>query len=364
MRIGKLARTLISVLENPITRKHAVLVLGPAGIGKSDVMRQTAAYFSWPIIDIRLSQMDPVDLRGIPYVEEQPGMPGTRESTDMLSATSGTSGTQRRTAWCPPSWLPDAERDGPEGIMFLDEINGATPAVAAAAYQLILDRALGDYKVPPGWAIAAAGNNQSDRGVTYTMPAPLTNRFSVWQAEPHIDDFTHYAAHAGCNDKVMAFLRFRSDYLHKFSGKDYVSGQQFPTPRGWMRVSDHMNLDLPDSDMHELIRGDVGEEAGQEFITFCLNYEGLVSVEEILADPARAPVPPDIGKRYAVTMALAARMDKNTTDKMWTYLKRMPRDFQVLAVTLAYRRNKTEIMRTAMFAEFAEEIIAILQPKR
>jgi hypothetical protein len=57
-------------------------------------------------------------------------------------------------------------------------------------------------------------------------------------------------------------------------------------------------------------------------------------------------------------------MDKNTTDKAWTYLKRMPRDFQVLAVTLAYRRNKTEIMRTAMFAEFAEEIIGILQPKR
>jgi len=341
MRIGKLARTLISVLENPITRKHAILVLGPAGIGKSDVVRQTAAFFTWSMIDIRLSQMDPVDLRGIPFQD-----------------------ANGRTAWCPPSWLPDVSRDGPEGIIFLDEINGATPAVAAAAYQLILDRALGDYKVPPGWAIVAAGNNQSDRGVTYTMPAPLTNRFSVWQAEPHIDDFTHYAAQAGCNDKVMAFLRFRADYLHKFSGKDYTSGMQFPTPRGWMRVSDHMRLDLPDQDMHELIRGDVGEEAGQEFITFCLNYEGLVSVEEIMADPVHAPVPPDIGKRYAVTMALAARMDKNTTDKAWTYLKRMPRDFQVLAVTLAYRRNKTEIMRTAMFAEFAEEIISILQPKR
>lgn len=341
MRMSKLARNLISVLENKTTRLHSTLILGPAGIGKSQVTQQVTQYFNWPMIDIRLSQMDPVDLRGIPYVEEVNGA--------------------KRTAWCPPSWLPDPVRDGPEGVLFLDEINGAPPSVAAAAYQLILDRALGDYKVPPGWAIIAAGNNQSDRGVTYTMPAPLTNRFSVWQAEAHIDDFSAWAAANGCNDKVLAFLRFRSDYLHKFVGKDYTSGQQFPTPRGWMRASDHMTLDLPDADLHELIRGDVGEEAGQEFVTFLLNYEGLVSVQEILADPQHASVPPDIGKRYAVTMALASQMDKTNTDKAWVYLKRMPRDFQVLAVTVAYRRNKTEIMRTAMFAEFAEEIIGILQ---
>lgn len=361
MRMSKLARNLISVLENKTTRLHSTLILGPAGIGKSQVTQQVTQYFNWPMIDIRLSQMDPVDLRGIPYIEELPGRSGNGESIDALAKNPGAPGTRKRTAWCPPSWLPDPERDGPEGVLFLDEINGAPPAVAAAAYQLILDRALGDYKVPPGWAIIAAGNNQSDRGVTYTMPAPLTNRFSVWQAEAHIDDFSAWAAANGCNDKVLAFLRFRADMLHKFSGKDYTSGQQFPTPRGWMRASDHMTLDLPDADLHELIRGDVGEEAGQEFVTFLLNYEGLVSVQEILADPLHAPVPTDIGKRYAVTMALASQMDKTNADKAYIYLKRMPRDFQVLAVTVAYRRNKTEIMRTAMFAEFAEEIISILQ---
>ena len=103
------------------------------------------------LIDIRLSQMEPTDLRGIPF-----------RSGQLVE-------------WSIPSVLPDAERHGPSGILFLDEITSAPPSVSAAAYQLILDRRLGEYKVPDGWVIFAAGNRQGDRGVTYAMPAPLAS---------------------------------------------------------------------------------------------------------------------------------------------------------------------------------------------
>jgi energy-coupling factor transporter ATP-binding protein EcfA2 len=335
MRIGQLATTLVSLASHEETKRHAVMILGPAGVGKSQIVAAVARALEHRVIDVRLSQLDPTDLRGIPGRDN--GL----------------------TVWNPPSFLP-REEDGPT-ILFLDEANAAAPAVAAAAYQLILDRKLGDYVVPDNCLIWAAGNLTTDRGITHTMPAPLVNRFMMFTVEPNLDDFRAYAAQAGVDARVMAFLSFRADYLHKFDGKTYASGQQFPTPRGWQKVSDILQIDAPDYVVSAAIRGAVGEEAGQEFSVFLKNYEGLVTVQEILSDPEKAPVPVDIGRRYAVAMALASQMDKHTADKMYAYLKRMPRDFQVLAVTVAYRRNKAEITRAAMFAEFADEIIAIMR---
>ena len=129
-----------------------VMLWGPPGVGKSQMVAQVAERHNVPLIDIRLSQMEPSDLRGIPFRAEE------------------------HVEWAVPAMLPDAKRHGESGILFLDEITSAPPSVSAAAYQLILDRKLGEYEVPDGWAIIAAGNRQGDRGVTYSMPAPLANR--------------------------------------------------------------------------------------------------------------------------------------------------------------------------------------------
>ncbi|HEB99994.1 MAG TPA: MoxR family ATPase, partial [Thiotrichales bacterium] len=150
---------LMTVLEREFTstaegHHTPVMVWGPPGVGKSQMIAQIGERHGVPVIDIRLSQMEPSDLRGIPF-----------RSGDFVE-------------WSVPAILPDGERHGERGILFLDEITSAPPSVSAAAYQLILDRRLGEYRVPDGWAIFAAGNRQGDRGVTYTMPAPLANRFS------------------------------------------------------------------------------------------------------------------------------------------------------------------------------------------
>ena len=139
-----------------------VMLWGAPGVGKSQIISQIAARHNAPLIDIRLSQMEPSDLRGIPFRDGD------------------------RVEWAIPSMLPNEKTHGANGILFLDEITSAPPSVSAAAYQLILDRKLGDYEVPKGWAIFAAGNRQGDRGVTYTMPAPLANRFSHFDFEVNV----------------------------------------------------------------------------------------------------------------------------------------------------------------------------------
>lgn len=142
-----------------------VMLWGPPGVGKSQIIAGIAERHGAPLIDLRLSQMEPTDLRGIPF----------RKGDNV--------------EWSVPAMLPDAERHGPAGILFLDEINAAPPTVSAAAYQLILDRRLGEYAIPEGWAIFAAGNRQGDRGVTYAMPAPLANRFTHYDMEANLDDW-------------------------------------------------------------------------------------------------------------------------------------------------------------------------------
>ena len=155
---------LLTILDREFTSTEEghhtpVMLWGPPGVGKSQIVAQIGARHSAPVIDIRLSQMEPSDLRGIPFRSDQ------------------------QVEWAIPAILPNRERHGPKGILFLDEITSAPPSVSAAAYQLILDRKLGEYEVPAGWAIFAAGNRQGDRGVTYTMPAPLANRLSHFEVE-------------------------------------------------------------------------------------------------------------------------------------------------------------------------------------
>ncbi len=282
MRPAHLATVLDKEFTSTLEGHHTpVMLWGPPGVGKSQIVAQVAARHDVPLIDIRLSQMEPSDLRGIPFREGE------------------------RVEWAVPSMLPDAERHGEKGILFLDEITSAPPSVSAAAYQLILDRRLGDYRVPDGWAIFAAGNRQGDRGVTYTMPAPLANRFSHFEFEVNVDDWVAWAYQTGVDDRVIAFVRFRPELLFEFDPAH--NPVAFPSPRSWEFAHRALQKFEHNSDLRlGALQACVGPAAGIELNAFIDNLDQLPDIDAILRGE-KVPAPKEIDLQYAVAASLVGR---------------------------------------------------------
>jgi MoxR-like ATPase len=172
-----------------------------SGVGKSQIVAQVANALNYEFLDIRAVQLDPVDLCGLPRI------------------------TADCAEWVPPKFLPT----GGQGILFLDELTSAPQMTQAGCYQLVLDRKLGEYQLPEGWVVIAAGNPASERGVHFSMPRPLRNRFVHLDLEPDFEDWTQWAVKAGIRPEILAFLRFEPSLLH---GADATSDQNaWPTPR-------------------------------------------------------------------------------------------------------------------------------------
>jgi hypothetical protein len=335
-----LDREFISASEGHHT---PVMLWGPPGIGKSQIIAQVAARHAAPMIDIRLSQMEPTDLRGIPFRIDN------------------------RVEWAIPSMLPDAQRHGEHGILFLDEITSAPPSVSAAAYQLILDRRLGDYEVPPGWAIFAAGNRQGDRGVTYTMPAPLANRFSHFEVETNIDDWVNWAYANGMDDRLIGFLRFRPELLFDFNPAH--NPVAFPSPRSWefahrtlLKFGDTPELLLP------TLQSCVGQAAGLELHAFIENLEHMPDLDAILrGEPVL--VPREVDLQYAVASALVGRAvrAKGTADAkvihghILDYASTFPlREMGIMLVSDMHRAIGQSLFSVPQFSNWANAVADIM----
>lgn len=320
-----------------------VMLWGPPGVGKSQIIACIAASHGVPLIDVRLSQMEPTDLRGIPF-----------RSGD-------------RVEWSVPGLLPDEARHGPRGILFLDEITSAPPTVTAAAYQLILDRRLGEYRVPAGWAIFAAGNRYGDRGVAYVMPTPLANRFTHFEIEPNLDDWVAWAHAAGMEPRVIAFLRFRPDLLFDFNPAQ--NPVAFPSPRSWEYA--HRALvkfgDAPEL-LLDALQACVGPAAGVEFKAFVDNMDELPDIDAIVRGES-AQVPRGIDLQYSVAAALVRRamqvrdMSHATVvyGNILKYAKSFPqREIGVMLVTDMHRSIGKPLFAVPEFAEWAASITDLM----
>lgn len=344
MRPAQLLRVLDREFLSTAEGHHTpVMLWGPPGVGKSQMVGQIASGHGAPIIDIRLSQMEPSDLRGIPFRVE-----------DLVE-------------WAVPAILPDAARHGPRGILFLDEITSAPPAVSAAAYQLILDRRLGEYRVPEQWAIFAAGNRQGDRGVTYTMPAPLANRFSHFEVDTHLDDWVAWAYANDIDDRVIAFLRFRPELLFDFDPAH--NPVAFPTPRSWefahrglRKFEDHPQL------LQGTLQACVGPAAGIELHAFVNSLDQMPDLDAILAGEA-VPVPSEIDLQYAVAAALVGRAIRASGDddaqrvigNILIYAGRLPqREMGVMLISDLHRAIGNDLFEVPAFADWAQAVADIM----
>lgn len=256
-------------------------------------------------IDIRLSQYDPVDLRGVPRVESLSqrlealrtaqkiaNELGSHEATwfgkskiieKQIQATMDAlmeRGNTVVTQWASPNFLPIPERDGEKGILFLDEITSADGQVQAAAYQLVLDRRLGDYALPDGWLVVAAGNRPEDRAVVKDMSSALANRFCHFEVEHDIQDWINWAFAAKVDPRVISYQRYKSgSSLYKFDPTS--NDKAFPTPRTWERVSDVLKA-CDGAIPSDTIQGCVGIGEGVEFEAFADLESHLPNINNIM----------------------------------------------------------------------------------
>ena len=254
----------------------SAMIWGPPGIGKSSIVAQVAKESKLAFIDVRLSQLAPTDLRGLPVAVPP------KQGEDLGTST-----------WYPPEFLP---RNG-RGILFLDELNMAPPAMQGVAQQLILDRQVGSYCVPDGWFIWAAGNRKEDRASVFEMPAPLANRFLHLSVGTDFDSFKAYALKRHVHEQVLAFLAFRPTLLHKLNTKE----PSWPSPRSWEMASRLHQANLA-------VDPAVGEAAASEFRAYLKVYDKLPDLDRILAGKgSRLKFPDEPSGRWATTIGLTMR---------------------------------------------------------
>jgi hypothetical protein len=224
--------------------RRPIFLWGPPGIGKSELVSNITQELNGFMIDLRLGQMEPTDLRGIPYYNKDSG----------------------KMDWAPPVDLPDEEfaAQYPIVVLFLDELNSAPPSVQSAAYQLILNRRIGRYRLPDNVVMIAAGNRESDKGVTYRMPTPLANRFLHQEMRVDFDSYLEWAAQNRIHKDVVGYLSFAKQDLYDFDAKS--SSRAFATPRSWTFVSELLyDENLDDETATNLIAGTVGEGLAVKF---------------------------------------------------------------------------------------------------
>ena len=300
------SRDTIQTLTALIEQKLPVFLWGAPGIGKSSIVKQIAEQKGIGFIDLRLSLMDPTDLKGIPFYEKE----------------------AHQAVWAPPSFLPTES----SGILFLDELNTAAPSVQASAYQLILDRKVGEYELPVGWAIVAAGNRENDRGIVYRMPLPLANRFVHLEMEVHVDDWRDWAFSAGLDERIIGYISAKNDALFQFDPSS--DAKSFATPRSWEFVNGILYSNISEVLTLNAIAGAVGEETAVDFIAFSKVMHKLPDTDAILRGET-AEAPDDLSALYALSSALVSKTmkaDDETLNHLLRYTLTLPPEFAVLIV--------------------------------
>jgi hypothetical protein len=309
-------------------KKRPIFLWGAPGIGKSDIVKQiTNSFSNSHLIDIRLSLWEPTDIKGIPYFDSN-------------------SGTM---VWGAPAELPDAEMAAKYDniVLFLDEMNSAAPSVQAAAYQLILNRRVGQYKLPDNVMIIAAGNRDADKGVTYRMPAPLANRFIHLELSVNFDDWFEWAVDNRIHKDVLGYLTFSKQDLYDFDPKS--PSRSFATPRSWSFVSELLDEDDDIQTTTDLVSGSVGEGLAVKFMAHRKVSASMPNPTDILEGKVKEMKSKEISAMYSLTVSLCYelkescdRNDKKFDEKVNNFLRFTMDNFDtelvVMGIKLALTR--------------------------
>lgn len=328
------ASELTSSINALVEQKVPTFIWGAPGVGKSSIVKQIAESKGIGFIDLRLALMDPTDLKGIPFYDK-----------DSHSAL-----------WAPPAFLP---REG-EGILFLDELNSAPPSVQASAYQLILDRKVGEYELPDGWAIVAAGNREGDRGVTYRMPAPLANRFVHFEMKIDVDEWRDWAYKTGLDESIISYVAYKNEHLFTFDAKS--ESKSFATPRSWEYVDSILKSSL-ERNMHlKVISGAVGSDVAVGFLSYAKVMNKLPDITKIL-ELGEGDYSDEVDVLYALSTGLVSALLQENTEKnldnLLRYSLELKSEFSVMVVQ-DLQRNGVKMEHSKIFKEWVKKFAYLL----
>ena len=263
--------------------KRPLFLWGPPGIGKSELVEGITQELGGYMIDLRLGQMEPTDIRGIPFYNKDVG----------------------KMDWAEPIDLPSEELASqyPIVVLFMDELNAAPASVQAAAYQLILNRRVGKYRLPDNVVMVAAGNRESDKGVTYRMPTPLSNRFIHQEMKVDFASYQEWAVQNRIHKDVVGYLSFAKQDLYDFDSKS--SSRAFATPRSWTFVSQLLNDDSVDDDtLTNLVAGTVGEGLAVKFMAHRKVASRMPNPADILSGKVKDLNVKEVSAMYSLVISM------------------------------------------------------------
>ncbi|MFM9917419.1 MAG: AAA family ATPase [Rhizobacter sp.] len=341
---------LIEQYADATLRRRATMLWGTRGVGKSSVVRQVADHFKVPLVDLRLTTIEPVDIRGAIYADD----------------------VQGKTVWFPPEFLPTP--DQPAGILFLDELTAADQRLQISAYSLILDRRVGNYRLPDGWQVIAAGNASFHGAVSHDMGTALADRMFHFNVQTVIDAFLAHALASGFAPEVMAYLKVRPDRLDDTPSQlanDHLVGA---SPRGWEDISNVLKSGLSDSAKRVFVQGRIGAANAAEFFGVLREIQAAVDVVRLLAsrtgDETAALLPKTLDGLYGMLYGLlAACVDEKTVARALEIIEQLPdarpsvplpvRESQTLAMELLMQKAleaglEAAILDSPVYRRYAE----------
>ena len=337
--IESLSNSYIKLIKDGISLDvfPSVMLWGQPGVGKSAAIKQIGDNIATQtgkkvhITDVRLLLFNPIDLRGIPVADEENG--------------------EKVARWLKPLIFKLDPSKDVINILFLDEISAAPQSVQAAAYQITLDKKVGEHKLPSNTIVIAAGNRVSDHSVAYKMPKALSNRLLHFDVTCDFDNWKDWALKNNIHPLVMGFLAFRNDYLNTFdSSSDALA---YATPRSWEMVSNLLNY-VSDDDINKVynqICGLVGSGVAVELRTWSKIYSRLPKVEDIF-DGKVKEVPTNASELFALCCSMVRYMKKHIdeTDRVINsikYASKFPLDFAIVLLD-QYLNSEKELAQRLM----------------
>jgi MoxR-like ATPase len=349
--IAAAKQALIEQYADATLRRRASMLWGTRGVGKSSIVRQVAEHFDAPLVDLRLTTIEPVDIRGAIYADD----------------------SREQTVWFPPEFLPG--EDEPEGILFLDELTAADQRLQISAYSLILDRRVGKYRLPEGWLVVAAGNAAFHGAVSHDMGTALADRMFHFNVQTVIDAFLDHALANDFAPEIMAYLKVRPDKLddtHSQLANDHLVGA---SPRGWEDISNVLKSKLSETGKRVFVQGRIGAANAAEFFGVLREIQAGADVLRLVdaepGDATAALLPATLDGLYGMIYALLAiATDEQRMSRALEIVDQLPdvdspeplpiREAQTLSMELLFQKAlerglEGAVLESPVYRRYAEQ---------